>query len=80
MAGQGGAVREPGTPAFVVDISKRINQLNYRMKLQSQSYEEISRLAVSKSEELKHLPAIKPLSARMVINCSTFLAERRIAS
>lgn len=47
---------------IVVETTDKVNQLRKQLYVQSKSFDEIARLAMSKEEMLKSIPAIQPVS------------------
>ncbi|MEM7368441.1 MAG: peptidoglycan DD-metalloendopeptidase family protein [Bacteroidota bacterium] len=67
--GKGGSVQiEQGSQQDEVlrDAADRLERLNYKMDIQSKSYDVLFKLLKDKEEELKHIPAIKPVQGDIV--------------
>jgi len=64
---KGGQVITPSAvPDYIQNIQTLIGRLQNKVKLQSESFEKIHHIAKIKSEELKHIPAIKPIPGNIV--------------
>ena len=67
--GKGGAVQAAGQssqPEVLRDAEKRLDRLHNKMAIQNQSYSFLFQLLSKKEEELKHIPAIKPVDGKVI--------------
>lgn len=66
-AGVGGKVEYgQADPAIVKNLSSRREKIKHKFNIQKASFLETRELAISISAELAHIPAIKPISGRIV--------------
>ena len=66
-AGFGGTDRYKKLRGFnnsdlIIKTTKRLDQLSKKLVVQSKSYDEVAKLAKKRSEEIKHIPAIRPVN------------------
>ncbi|RMG58741.1 MAG: M23 family metallopeptidase [Bacteroidetes bacterium] len=67
--GKGGAVQAVGQgskPEVLRDAEQRLDRLQNKMNIQNQSYSFLFDLLSKKEEELKHIPAIKPVPGKVI--------------
>jgi murein DD-endopeptidase MepM/ murein hydrolase activator NlpD len=64
-AGKGGSL-EQQLPEGIRQLRARMFRLGYKINLQNQSLAEVEKTARYNSEELRHMPAIKPLGTRVL--------------
>jgi murein DD-endopeptidase MepM/ murein hydrolase activator NlpD len=65
--GKGGAGKSyAGEPLVMAEMRNIEDRLRHKFRLQRESFERIGKLASAKSEELKHLPAARPMEGRIV--------------
>jgi murein DD-endopeptidase MepM/ murein hydrolase activator NlpD len=65
--GTGGHVEfAENMPPVVKQLASLKNKISYKVKIQQESYSETYSIALNKSAELTHIPAIKPIPGRVV--------------
>ncbi len=65
--GKGGAGKSyAGEPSLIAEMRNVEERIRHKFRLQRESFERIGKLASEKSEELKHLPAARPMEGRIV--------------
>lgn len=66
--GTGGAVdvAQSNEPEALRDAEARLERLNFKMDVQNKSFDLLRKLLKEKEEELKHIPAIKPVPGAII--------------
>lgn len=65
-AGVGGAEPAPGKHESLVMLNRSKASIQYKVKQQQQSFDNLMLLAIDKKDELQHIPAIRPINTSIV--------------